>query len=121
MLGKIQHWPIGIPVRFQHTFISRSFLDDFRIFVGDLGPEVNDTMLHQAFAPYGSITKCRVVRDRRSQKSKGYGFVGFREPQDFLKGIREMNGTLTSLVYSLIMYREIYRQSSREAQKEYLD
>lgn len=60
--------------------------------MGDLGPEVTDQMLHQAFAPFGSLSKTRVVRDRKSNKSKGFGFVGFREPQDFLKAIREMNG-----------------------------
>lgn len=57
-----------------------------------MGPEVNDTMLQQAFVKYGSVTKVRVVRDNKSQKSKGFGFVGFKEPQDFLKAIREMNG-----------------------------
>lgn len=66
--------------------------NDFRIFVGDLGPEVSDMMLQQAFAKFGSLTKTRVIRDRKSGKSKGYGFVGFKEPQDFLVAIKEMNG-----------------------------
>jgi hypothetical protein len=66
--------------------------NDFRIFVGDLGPEVTDMMLQQAFSRFGSLTKYRIIRDRKSSKSKGYGFVGFKEPQDFLAAIREMNG-----------------------------
>lgn len=60
--------------------------------MGDLGPEVTDIMLQQAFSPFGSLTKTRVIRDRKSNKSKGYGFVGFKEPQDFLTAMREMNG-----------------------------
>jgi len=60
--------------------------------VGDLGPEVTDGVLQQAFAAYSSLDKSRVIRDHRSGKSKGYGFVSFCEPEDFLKAIREMNG-----------------------------
>ena len=60
--------------------------------MGDLGPEVTDVALQQAFSAYSSLSKCRVIRDHRSGKSKGYGFVSFCEPEDFLKAIREMNG-----------------------------
>ncbi|PJF17347.1 RNA-binding protein 42 [Paramicrosporidium saccamoebae] len=45
----------------------------------------------EAFSRFGSLTKYRIIRDRKSNKSKGYGFVGFKEPQDFLAAIREMN------------------------------
>ena len=34
----------------------------------------------------------RVVRDRRTGKTRGYGFVSFLNPQDFLKALKEMNG-----------------------------
>jgi RNA recognition motif-containing protein len=53
---------------------------------------VTDHQLQQAFTTYGSLTRVRIVRDRKSGKSKGYGFVAFREPQDFLQALREMNG-----------------------------
>ncbi len=66
--------------------------NDFRIFVGDLGPEVTEAQLEEAFGKYGALSNARVVRDKISGKSKGYGFVGFLEPQSFLRGIREMNG-----------------------------
>lgn len=45
--------------------------NDFRIFVGDMGNEVNDDVLTKAFAKYSSVLKCRIVRDKRSNKSKG--------------------------------------------------
>jgi RNA recognition motif-containing protein len=67
-------------------------IDDFRIFVGDLGNEVNDDMLTRAFQKYPSFQKAKVVRDKRSTKSKGYGFVSFRDPNDFVKAMKEMNG-----------------------------
>ena len=41
---------------------------------------------------YPSFQMCRVVRDGRSNKSRGYGFVSFRDPWDMTKALREMHG-----------------------------
>lgn len=65
---------------------------DFRVFCGDLGNDVSDDVLTRAFNRFPSFVKAKVVRDKRSNKSKGYGFVSFKDPQDFAKAIREMNG-----------------------------
>lgn len=65
---------------------------DFRIFCGDLGNDVNEDILTRAFNKYPSFLKCKVVRDKRTNKSKGYGFVSFKEPQDFIKAMRDMDG-----------------------------
>ena len=45
--------------------------NDFRIFVGDMGNEVNDDVLTKAFNKYSSFAKARIVRDKHSNKSKG--------------------------------------------------
>jgi len=66
--------------------------DDFRIFCGDLGNEVNDDILARAFARYPSFLKAKVVRDKRTGKTKGYGFVSFKDPNDYVRAMREMNG-----------------------------
>ena len=66
--------------------------DDFRIFVGDLGNEANDDSLSAAFQRYPSFQMARVIRDRQSKKSKGYGFVSFKDPWDMTKALREMHG-----------------------------
>jgi hypothetical protein len=47
----------------------------FRMFVGNLAGEVTDESLHKAFLRWPSLQKARVVRDKRTTKSKGYGFV----------------------------------------------
>lgn len=67
-------------------------LDDFRIFCGDLGNEVNDDILARAFSRYPSFLKAKVVRDKRTGKTKGYGFVSFKDPNDYVRAMREMNG-----------------------------
>ncbi|XP_060756187.1 RNA-binding protein 42 isoform X1 [Neoarius graeffei] len=66
--------------------------DDFRIFCGDLGNEVNDDILTRAFSRYPSFLKAKVVRDKRTGKTKGYGFVSFKDPNDYVRAMREMNG-----------------------------
>ncbi|CAH1795924.1 unnamed protein product [Owenia fusiformis] len=66
--------------------------DDFRVFCGDLGNEVTDEGLARAFSKYPSFVKAKVVRDKRSNKTRGYGFVSFRDPTDFVRAMREMNG-----------------------------
>jgi len=65
--------------------------DDFRVFVGDLGNEVTDELLAQAFRKYKSFQKSRVIRDKKTGKTKGYGFVSFGSPEDLLKATNEMN------------------------------
>jgi len=64
----------------------------FRLFVGDLAPEVSDDGLAAAFSKWSSFVKARVVRDKVTTKSKGYGFVSYKDPEDFMKAWKEMNG-----------------------------
>uniref|UniRef100_A0A674HEY2 RRM domain-containing protein n=1 Tax=Taeniopygia guttata TaxID=59729 RepID=A0A674HEY2_TAEGU len=66
--------------------------NDFRIFCGDLGNEVNDETLGRAFGRFPSFLKAKVIRDKRSGKTKGYGFVSFKDPNDYVRAMREMNG-----------------------------
>lgn len=66
--------------------------DDFRVFVGNLAPEVSDEALSAAFRKFSSFLRARVVRDSKSGRSKGYGFVSFGTPEDYARAVREMNG-----------------------------
>ncbi|KAG8048381.1 hypothetical protein GUJ93_ZPchr0008g13970 [Zizania palustris] len=65
---------------------------DYRLFCGDLGNEVNDDVLSKAFSRFPSFNMARVVRDKRTGKTKGYGFVSFSNPTDLAAAIKEMNG-----------------------------
>ena len=66
--------------------------NDYRIFVGDLGMEVNDDMLTKAFAKYPTFQKAKVIKDKSSGKSKGFGFVSLMEPGDYAKVRRRSGG-----------------------------
>jgi len=65
------------------------------LFAGDLGNEVTDDLLTKTFSKYPSFLMAKVVRDKRTQKSKGYGFISFSEPDDFARAWKEMNGNQT--------------------------
>ncbi|KAB8234934.1 hypothetical protein ETB97_011774 [Aspergillus alliaceus] len=64
----------------------------FRLFVGNLAGEVTDDSLLKAFSKYTSVQKARVIREKRTQKSRGYGFVSFSDGDDYFKAAREMQG-----------------------------
>ncbi|ETI28613.1 hypothetical protein G647_01064 [Cladophialophora carrionii CBS 160.54] len=64
----------------------------FRIFVGNLAGETTDDSLLKAFAQYPSVQKARVIRDKRTTKSKGYGFVSFADGDDYFRAARDMAG-----------------------------
>jgi RNA recognition motif-containing protein len=66
--------------------------DDYRLFCGNLGNEVDDSTLARTFNKYASFQKAKVIRDQRTKKSKGYGFVSLGDPADFTRAIRELNG-----------------------------
>lgn len=59
-------------------------------------------MLVRVFGKYPSFQKAKVVRDKRTNKTKGFGFVSFKDPQDFIKAMKEMNGEPN--IYSFMIY-----------------
>lgn len=64
----------------------------FRLFVGNLAGEVTDESLLKAFSKYPTVHKARVVRDKRTTKSKGYGFVSFVDGEEYFQAARDMQG-----------------------------
>ncbi|KAF2195258.1 RNA-binding domain-containing protein [Zopfia rhizophila CBS 207.26] len=63
-----------------------------RLFVGNLAGEVTDESLLKAFSKYASVSKARVVREKRTTKSKSYGFVSFGNTDDYFRAAKEMQG-----------------------------
>ena len=66
--------------------------NDYRIFVGNLGNEVTENHLQSIFGRYQSLLKTKVVRDNRTGKSKGFGFVSFGNSNDYIKAFKDLNG-----------------------------
>uniref|UniRef100_A0A1D1Z3B4 Polyadenylate-binding protein RBP45 n=1 Tax=Anthurium amnicola TaxID=1678845 RepID=A0A1D1Z3B4_9ARAE len=70
---------------------------DHPIFVGDLAPDVTDYMLQETFrSRYPSVKGAKVVTDRLTGRSKGYGFVRFGDVSEQNRALTEMNGVFLS-------------------------
>ena len=63
-----------------------------KLYVGNLSFDVSDADLEQAFSEYGEIASATVIKDRDSNRSKGFGFVEFVQEADAQKAKEAMNG-----------------------------
>ena len=46
-----------------------------KIYVGNLSFDTNDEQLNQIFTPYGAVASARVIKDKYTDRSRGFGFV----------------------------------------------
>lgn len=65
-----------------------------KAFVGGLAWATTSDSLRAAFEACGTITECKVVDDRETGKSRGFGFVTFADAADCKKAIETMNGAM---------------------------
>jgi polyadenylate-binding protein len=61
------------------------------VFVKNLGPNATNKSLYELFKDFGEVFSVRLAQDYKGT-SKGYGYVQFRNPDDALRAIKEMNG-----------------------------
>lgn len=64
----------------------------FRIFAGNLAFQVTDDDLKEAFSAFGSVTFARVILDRDTGKSRGFGFVEMESEDSGKKAIAALDG-----------------------------
>ncbi|HEV8268330.1 MAG TPA: RNA-binding protein [Thermoanaerobaculia bacterium] len=62
-----------------------------KLYVGNLSYSVNDSTLRSLFEPFGNIESARVISDRDSGSSKGFGFVEMSDA-DAQKAMGALNG-----------------------------
>ena len=63
-----------------------------KLYVGNLSYSVNDSSLQQAFSEFGSVQSAKVMTDRDSGRSKGFGFVEMSSEAEAQAAISGMNG-----------------------------
>ncbi|KAK0583906.1 hypothetical protein LWI29_004867 [Acer saccharum] len=63
-----------------------------KLFVGGLSYYTTDEGLSEAFSKHGQVVEARVIMDRVSDRSKGFGFVTFASQDEAEKALAEMNG-----------------------------
>ena len=63
-----------------------------KLYVGNLGYDVNDADLSQLFAQHGTVSSASVITDRATGRSKGFGFVEMADDEEAQAAIAALNG-----------------------------
>jgi RNA recognition motif-containing protein len=63
------------------------------IYVSNLGFNVSDEDLKQLFTSYGEVTSAKVITDRMTRQSRGFGFVEMSDDTAAKRAIEELDGT----------------------------
>lgn len=64
------------------------------IYVSNLGFNVRDEDLNKLFASYGNVTSAKVIMDKFTNQSKGFGFVEMADKAAAEKAMKELNGAM---------------------------
>jgi RNA recognition motif-containing protein len=62
-----------------------------KVYVGNLPFSVGSEKLKELFASYGEIEEAIVISDKFSNRSKGFGFITFKDDESAKKAVEEMN------------------------------
>lgn len=62
------------------------------LYVGNLSFDTTEDDLRQAFAAHGTVTSARVITDRETGRSRGFGFVEMGDAESGQKAISALNG-----------------------------
>ena len=64
-----------------------------KLFVGSLPWSVNDEELKQAFEKHGTVVSAKVITDRDTKRSRGFGFVEMESSSDANNAIKALNNS----------------------------
>jgi RNA recognition motif-containing protein len=64
------------------------------IYVSNLSFNVQDEDLKEFFAPYGEVTSAKIITDRETGRSRGFGFVEMSDEAASQKAIAELDGAM---------------------------
>ncbi|KAL9238882.1 hypothetical protein vseg_013253 [Gypsophila vaccaria] len=63
-----------------------------KLFVGGLSFQTTEKTLTDAFTQYGQVIEAKIIQDRVSEQSKGFGFVTYASTDEAEKALNEMDG-----------------------------
>lgn len=88
------------------------------LYVKNLDEAVTDDMIRDEFATMGTITSARVMKDLKTNRSKGFGFVCYSTPEEATRAVNEMNGKIigNKPIFVALAQRRDVRRAQLEAQ-----
>ena len=63
-----------------------------KLYVGNLSYSTTDDVLNAMFAPFGDVASAKVIADRYTGQSRGFGFVEMADRVAGLKAVEELHG-----------------------------
>ncbi|XP_072356370.1 RNA-binding protein 3-like [Scyliorhinus torazame] len=66
--------------------------EEAKLFVGGLNFDTDEQALEDVFSKYGQIAEVRVIKDKDTMTSRGFGFITFENPDDANDAMEAMNG-----------------------------
>ncbi|KAL9939218.1 hypothetical protein V8E36_002031 [Tilletia maclaganii] len=87
------------------------------LYLKNIPEEFDDERLREEFAPFGTITSCKIMRGTNGV-SRGFGFVCYAAPEEANKAVQEMNGKMmdNKPLYVTLAQRKDVRRQQLEAQ-----
>lgn len=68
-------------------------MSNSKLYVGNLPFSIDEARLQSLFAEFGNVTSAKIIMDRDSGRSKGFGFVEMASSQEAQAAIQKMNGS----------------------------
>lgn len=65
-----------------------------KIYVSNLSFNINDSDLEQLFTSYGDVISAKIIMDRDTGRSRGFGFVEMLNKDEAIKAISKLNNSL---------------------------
>ncbi len=62
------------------------------IYVGNLNYKAEESLLKEKFSEYGTVDSVKIIQDRETGKSKGFGFIEMPDNQEASQAIETLNG-----------------------------
>ncbi len=63
-----------------------------KLFVGNLSHDIDENQLQELFETFGTVESSKIIKDRETGRSKGFGFVEMADEQEAQTAIEAMNG-----------------------------
>jgi RNA recognition motif-containing protein len=83
-----------------------------KLYVGSLPYTTTEEELHEIFSPFGEVASVRIISDRMTGRSKGFGFVEMVNGEEADKAIQELHGA--SLKGRTLIVNEARPEEKRE-------
>lgn len=83
----------AVPVQRERGAASAKGVSSMKVYVGNLSYETTEAELRELFSAHGTVESVNLITEGGGGRSKGFGFVEFRDDQEANAAIAALNGT----------------------------